>query len=175
VLVRSSGDDAALSGALRRYVREADPGGAIDRLDPLKTLVASSWDQPRFATSVLSGCAALALALAGIGLYGALSYSVSRRRRELGVRAALGASRLEVVRLVLREGLSIIIIGLAFGIVGAALLTRLMGALLFGVTPFDRPAFLVGPLLLLAVGVMAGMVPAVRAASTNPAVALRDQ
>jgi len=115
------------------------------------------------------------LALAGIGLYGALSYSVSRRRRELGVRAALGASRLEVVRLVLREGLSIIIIGLAFGIVGAALLTRLMGALLFGVTPFDRPAFLVGPLLLLAVGVMAGMVPAVRAASTNPAVALRDQ
>jgi putative ABC transport system permease protein len=174
VLVRSSGgDDAALSVALRRYVREVDAGAVVDRLVPLRTLVASSYDQPRFATTVMSGFAALAMALAGVGLYGALSYSVSQRRREIGLRAALGASRPSIVRLVLREGFSVTVVGLGVGILVATLVTRLMRGLIFGVTPLDGAAFTLGPLLLVAVSVVACVVPAMRAASIDPAVALR--
>ena len=176
VLVRSSGgDEAALPGALRRYVHEADANAVVDRLVPVRSLVASSWDQPRFATSVVSGLAAMAMALAGMGLYGALAYSVSQRRRELGLRAALGASRPNLVRLVLREGVSVTVVGLGVGMPVAALVTRLMRGLLFGVTPFDAAAFTLGPLLLLVVGVLACTVPALRAASIDPAVALRDE
>ena len=176
VLVRSSGgDDAALSRTLRRYVREVDAGAVIDRFVPLRTLVASSWDQPRFATSVVSGFAALAMALAGLGLYGALSYRVSQRRRELGLRAALGASRPDLVRLVVREGLFVTLAGLGIGVVAATLVSQLMRGLLFGVTPLDGVAFTLAPLLLLAVGILACVVPAMRAASVDPAIALRDE
>lgn len=176
VIVRSSGDDdATLSRALRRDVREVDASAVVDRLVPLKTLVASSWDQPRFATSVVSGFAALAMVLAGVGLYGALSYNVSQRRRELGLRAALGASRPNLVRLVLREGLSRTFAGLGIGIIAATLVTRLMRGLLFGISPFDGAAFTLGPLVLVAVGILACIVPAMRAASIDPAVALRDE
>jgi putative ABC transport system permease protein len=175
VLVRlSGGHDAALARALRLYVREVDAGAVIDRLFPLRTLVASSWDQPRFATSVVSAFAVLAMALAGIGLYGALSYSVSQRRRELGLRAALGASRPNLVRLVLRQGLFLTMAGLGVGVIAATLVTRLMRGLLFGVTPFDGAAFTVGPLLLVVVAILACLVPAMRAASIDPAIALRD-
>jgi ABC-type antimicrobial peptide transport system permease subunit len=175
IVVRSSGDAAALSRALGRYVREVDPGAAVDRVVPMRTLVASSWDQPRFATSVVSGFAALAMALAGVGLYGALSYSVSQRRRELGLRAALGATERSLVGLVLREGLSVTLVGLGAGLGAATLVTRLLQGLLFGVTPLDAAAFLAGPALLLAVAVVACAVPAMRAASTDPAVALRGE
>jgi putative ABC transport system permease protein len=174
-VVRYSGDPAALSRTLGRYVREADPGAVVDRVVPLRTLVASSWDQPRFATSVVSGFAALAMGLAGVGLYGALAYGVSQRRRELGLRAALGASRRSLVGLVLREGLSVTLAGLAVGVVAASLVTGLMRGLLFGIKPLDAAAFTLGPSLLLAVSVVACVLPALRAASTDPAVALRDE
>jgi putative ABC transport system permease protein len=174
-LVVRSGDAAALSRALARYVREVDPGAVVDRVVPLRTLVASSWDQPRFATSVVSGFAVLAMGLAGVGLYGALSYSVSQRRRELGLRAALGATRQNLVGLVLREGLSVMFLGLGVGVVAASLVTRLMRGLLFGVTSLDAAAFMLGPALLVAVGVMACVLPAMRAASTDPAVVLRGE
>ena len=174
-VVRSTGDAAALSRVLGRYVREVDQDAVVDRVVPLRTLLASSWDQPRFATSVVSGFAALAMGLAGVGLYGALSYSVSQRRRELGVRAALGATRRSLVGLVLRDGLSVTLAGLGVGVVAASLVTRLMRGLLFGVTPLDAAAFTLGPSLLFAVSVVACVLPAMRAASTDPAVALRDE
>jgi predicted permease len=176
LIVRSSGnEDAELSRALRRYVREVDGRAVVDRLVPLKTLVASSWDQPRFAASIVSAFAGLAIALAGVGLYGALSYNVSQRRRELGVRAALGASRSSLVRLVLREGLSSTLIGLGLGVVAATLVSRFMRGVLFGISPFDGAAFILAPMLLVAVGVSACLVPAMRAASIDPAIALRDE
>jgi putative ABC transport system permease protein len=123
---------------------------------------------------VLVTVAVLALALASIGLYGVLSYSVSQRRRELGVRAVLGADRGDLIRLVLREGLVVTSAGLIVGLLAAVALTRLMEDLLFGVTPLDAVSFATAPLVLLAVAIAACLLPAGRAAATDPAVALRS-
>jgi putative ABC transport system permease protein len=130
-------------------------------------------DEPRFATAVLTAFAALALALAAVGLYGVLSYGVSQRRRELGLRAALGASQAALVGQVVREGLGLTAIGLAAGLVAAALSTRLMQSVLFGIEPLDAISFTVAPMILFAVATIACLVPALRAASTDPAEALR--
>jgi putative ABC transport system permease protein len=175
IVVRGSADAGDLGAAMRRYVREMDGHVAIDSVAPLPSLVAASWAQPRFAASVVSGFAALAMALAGIGLYGALSYSVSQRRRELGVRAALGAPRAALVGLVVREGLSVTLLGVGLGAAGAALSTRLMTRLLFGTSPLDGPSFTLGPALLIGVGIVASLLPAMRAASTDPAKAIRGE
>jgi putative ABC transport system permease protein len=174
-VVRGSGNQAELTGTLRRFVRETDDGTAIDSVTPLEALVSASWAQPRFAASVVSGFAVLAVVLAGIGLYGALSYSVSQRRRELGVRAALGATRGELVRLVLREGVTVTVGGVGLGIIAASLLTRLMTSLLFGTSPLDGLSFSLGPALLVVVGVAASLIPALRAAAIDPARVLRGE
>ena len=174
-VVRGTASHIELAPTLRRLAREIDGGTAIDDVTPLRTLVSASWAQPRFAASVVSGFAVLAIGLAGIGLYGALSYSVSQRRRELGVRAALGAPRGALVRLVLREGLSVTVAGVALGVVSAGLLTRLLTRLLFGTSPLDLLSFSLGPALLVVVGIAASLVPAWRAASIDPARVLRGE
>lgn len=117
--------------------------------------------------------ALLAMGLAGVGLYAALSYGVSQRRRELGVRAALGASRRQLVRLVLREGLAVTLAGVVLGVAAASGLTRLMDRLLFATSPLDALASTLGPALLIAVGVAASLLPALRAASADPSTVLR--
>src|SRR5206468_12087330 len=111
--------------------------------------------------------------LAAVGLYGALSYSVSQRVRELAIRATLGAQRVDLVRLVMREGLSVTLAGIALGMLGASLFARLMRDLLFGVTPLDAVAFTVAPAVLVVACLVACLGPALRAASTDPAVTLR--
>jgi putative ABC transport system permease protein len=168
-------DEAALEAAMRRYAREIDGDVAIDSVAPLRTLVIASWAQPRFAAAVVSGFAVLAMGLAAIGLYGALSYSVSQRRRELGVRAALGATRAALVGLVLREGVWVTLLGVGLGMGVASLLTRLMTRLLFGTSPLDTLSFTLGPALLFLVGIAASLLPALRAASTDPAKVLRGE
>ena len=174
-VVRGSASHAELAATLRGLVREIDSGTAIDGVTPLRTLVSASWAQPRFAASVVSGFAVLAVGLAGIGLYGALSYSVAQRRRELGVRAALGATRGALVRLVLREGVSVTLAGVVLGIVAASVLTRLMTTMLFGTSPLDALSFALGPALLIIVGIAASFVPALRATSIDPARVLRGE
>jgi predicted permease len=173
LLVRTAGDPTTVIPTLRAMVRAIDPGAALDGVGPLAGRVAASVSQPRFATAVLGGLSLLALVLAAIGLYGVLSYNVSRRQREIGVRAALGASRSEILRLVVRQGLGVTIAGLAIGVAGAAAATRLMQQMLFGVTPLDWITFTGAPLVLLLVATLACLVPARRAAATDPAVALR--
>jgi putative ABC transport system permease protein len=106
-------------------------------------------------------------------LYGALSYSVSQRVRELAIRAALGARPIHLVRLVVREGLAVTLPGIALGVIGAGLFARLMRDLLFGVAPLDRVAFTVAPVVLVLVSLAACLGPALRAASTDPATTLR--
>ena len=171
-MIRTHGQAAAAAPAVRALVRELAPTAAVETVI-LSDRVAASVDQPRFATTVLTTFALLALALASVGLYGVLSYGVSQRRRELGVRAALGASRPSLVGLVIREGLAVAAIGLASGLAGAALLTRLLQGVLFGITPLDPVSFLAAPIVLIPVALVACALPALRAASTDPAEALR--
>jgi putative ABC transport system permease protein len=173
LLVRTAGDPSAIVPTLRTLVRESDPGAALDGVGPLAARVAASVSQPRFAATVLGSLAVLAVVLAAVGLYGVLSYNVSRRQREIGVRAALGAPRSEILRLVVTQGLGVTVAGLVIGVAGAAAATRLMQQMLFGVTPLDWLTFTAAPLVLLLVAVVACLVPARRAAATDPAVALR--
>jgi hypothetical protein len=174
VVIRMAGDPARGVAILRAAVRDIDPGAAIGLVTPLSTRVAASAAQPRFAVAVLGGFAALALALASVGVYGVLSYAVTRRKRELGVRAALGARRADLIAMVVHEGLSRAVAGTLIGIAAAALLTRLMRALLFGVGPLDAVAYVAAPAILIPVALLACLAPAFRAASTDPAAILRE-
>jgi putative ABC transport system permease protein len=172
--VRTAGNPLALAPDLRRLVRDIEPRAALDRVESLSSQRSDAVAQPRFAALVLAVFAVLALVLAAIGLYGVLSYGVSQRRREMGVRAALGATRGRLLRLVLREGLILTALGLVLGLGASAGVTRLMESLLFGVTPLDAVSFAAAPLAMLGVAVVACLVPARRAAAIDPAEALRE-
>ena len=117
----------------------------------------------------------LGVTLASVGLFAVLSYGVSQRRRELSVRAALGASRGRLLRLIIGHGLSVTCLGLVVGLAGAAALTRLLKALLFQVQPLDTLSFTTAPLVLLPTAVLASLLPAMRAASADPASVLRGE
>jgi len=171
--VRTAGPPEDMAPLVRRAVTEVDARLAVDHLSALSDKVSASVATPRFAASLLAGFAGVALLLAAIGLYGVLSYGVSERRREIGVRAALGASRARLVGLIVREGLTVVLAGLVVGLAGAAALSRLMEAALFGVTPLDPLSYLVAPLVLLVVAVGACLIPARRASRVEPAEALR--
>lgn len=175
ILVRTAGDPASLAPMFRDIVRDTDRAAVVDQATPLSVLVARSVDQPRFSMMVLATFAGVALVLASVGLYGVVSYSVAQRRRELGIRAAIGARRIDLVTLVLREGLRATVLGIGIGLLISLGVTRFMGAILFGVTPLDGVAFASGPLVLIAVATLACAIPALRAASIDPALALRAE
>ena len=175
LLVRTKGDPLALAPDLRRLVRETEPRAALDNVDRLTGRLSAAVAQPRFAALVASVFAALALLLAATGLYGVLTYSVSQRRREMGIRGALGATRAGLLGLVLREGLLLTVAGLVLGLGASLAVTRLMASLLFGVTPLDALSFAAAPLALLGVAAAACLIPARRAAAVDPAEALRSE
>ncbi|HMF94285.1 MAG TPA: ADOP family duplicated permease [Vicinamibacterales bacterium] len=170
--IRTASAPSSIASAVRAIVHDALPAAAIEAV-PLSRRVAESVDQPRFAAAVLGAFALLALVLASVGLYGVLSYAVARRRRELGVRAALGAARRDLVGLIMREGLATTAIGLGLGLTAAAGLTRFMRGALFGVAPLDLSSFIAAPIVLALVAAAACLLPAHRAAATDPAEALR--
>jgi predicted permease len=172
-VIRTNGNPQVLASDVRDLVRQIDHQAVVDHIEPLTTTLAASLDTPRFAAGVMTAFAGVAMVLAAIGLYGALSYSVSQRVRELAIRAALGAQRADIVRLVLREGLSVTLAGIALGVLGASLFTRLMQDLLFGVTPLDAVAFTLAPAVLVVASLVACLGPAWRAASNDPATTLR--
>ncbi len=174
LVLRTAGDPRSLVPAVRAAVAELVPGAAVE-VAALSSRVSASVAQPRFAAATLAAFALLALILASTGLYGVLSYNVSQRRREMGVRGALGAGQGDLVRLVLRQGLTVTVAGLVLGLVGAAALTRLLSGLLFGITPLDGVAFGTAPVLLLAVALLACLLPARRAAAVHPTEALRSE
>ncbi|HTI36582.1 MAG TPA: ADOP family duplicated permease [Vicinamibacterales bacterium] len=175
VVVRTKGDPARYASALAAMVRSVDPDTALGPTMPLTRRIEASVAQPRFVAAVLGMFALLSLALASLGLYSVLSYGVSQRHRELSVRAALGAARADLIALVLREGLAVTIAGVAAGLGCAMLLSRLVRGLLFGITPLDWPAYAAAPIVLLPVAVLACLLPAVRAASAEPATVLRGE
>jgi putative ABC transport system permease protein len=171
----ANSDPAALMPLVKAVVQQMEPAATIERMSPLAAKVSASVDEPRFATLVLVAFASLALALAATGLYGVLSFDIAQRRRELAVRSALGATRADLVRMVMREGLTMTIVGLVVGLALAAALTRMMSSALFGITPLDPAAFSVAPLLLVVVAAVACVIPARRALAIDPGEALKAE
>ena len=175
VVLRTEGDPTAVMDSVRRAVAEIDPREVIYNVRTMDEVVSSSFAARRLSMLLLSVFAALALVLACVGIYGVISYLVSQRTHEIGVRMALGAERGDVLRLVLGHGARMAVVGVLIG-VGAALgLTRLMANQLFGVSAYDPLTFAAVALLLIVVAVAACYIPARRAMSVNPMIALRHE
>jgi ABC-type antimicrobial peptide transport system permease subunit len=174
VVVRSTAAPSTVISAIRAQVREIDRDLPISDLRQLTEVVAASVSRPRFYTMVLGVFAAIALVLASVGIYGVISYAVSLRTRELGIRIALGATGSQVSRLVLQQGVTLALAGVVLGGVGAFWLTRLLAKLLFDVSPKDPLTFFGVAGLLTAIAALACYVPARRAARVDPLLAMRD-
>jgi len=173
LVARTSGDPAGLSAAIRGEVVKIDKELPISNVKTLEQYLSTSIAQQRFSVLLLGIFAAVAMALACVGIYGVLSYSVAQRRREIGVRMALGAARRDVLRLVVGHAMFLTLIGVAIGLGAAFALTRVMSTLLFGVSATDPMTFGLIALLLVAVALLAALVPARRATKVDPMVALR--
>jgi putative ABC transport system permease protein len=174
-LVRSTADPAQVTAAVRERVRAADPALPVYNVQTMEDAMAESVAQPRFYTMLLTGFAGLALLLAALGIYGVVSYSVSQRTRELGIRIALGATQDRVVRLVLGQGVTLTVVGVGVGLVGAYWLVHLLSTLLYGVAPTDASTFASVSVLLIGVASLASYLPARRAARVDPVVAMRAE
>lgn len=172
-VVKSSLEPQALHGALKTTIQGLDPRMPVQPLRWVEESIAETLAERRFLFALLGVFAGLALTLAGIGLYGLVSYSVARRRREIGIRMALGARREKVVALVVRQGLALAASGVAAGLVSALWLTNVLAGFLFEVEPRDPLTFAVFTLVLTAVAAIASYVPARRAARVDPNLALR--
>jgi ABC-type antimicrobial peptide transport system permease subunit len=175
VVVRTSGDPRAAEAALRRAVKSADPALALRGVRTLDDVLGESLAPRRFAMSLVSGFAAVALLLAAVGIYGVLAFSVARRTREFGVRLALGATRQNLLGLVVRQGMAWSAIGLALGVAGALAAGRLLEGMLYGVRPADPIALGLVTATLLVVAVVACVVPATRAARVDPITSMRAE
>ena len=175
LLVRTDADPEALASPVRRVIREIDPELAVFGVEPFVRTVSRSIGQQRFTMIVLAVFAAVALLLAAIGVHAMFSYAVLRRRREIGIRLALGAAPSAVWRLVVLQGLTLAVIGTVLGVAGALAVSRLVATLLFGVTARDPFTFAAVAALLLIVAGAATLGPARRAARVDPLVVLRSE
>jgi putative ABC transport system permease protein len=167
---------ATLNGidtAVRRVIHDQDPDVFVSNLQPMEMLLGKGLAQPRFNMVLLGVFAAVAMALAAVGIYGVIAYSVAQRTREIGIRMALGAQRADMLRMVLRQSLSVVLIGLALGLVAAFAATRLLASLLYGVGANDLFTYANVVLLLGATALLASYIPARRAMKVDPMVALR--
>jgi putative ABC transport system permease protein len=163
----------AFAQELRRAIAEMDPHQRVDRVRTMDEILSSTTADSRFDAWLFGAFAALALALTAIGIYGLLSFMVARRTNEFGTRMALGASRGDVLRLVLKQGITLTAVGLVAGLGGALFLGRSLSSLLFGVGATDPLSFAAVSVVLLGEGVLASYIPARRATKTDPMVALR--
>ncbi|HSE19712.1 MAG TPA: ABC transporter permease [Pyrinomonadaceae bacterium] len=173
LVVRTKADAAVLAGAVRQAVWAVDKDQPVSNVRTLDQVFAAAISQERFQALMLGLFAALALVLACVGLYGVISYSVVQRTHEIGVRMALGAQPVDVLRLVIRQGMLLTFAGLVVGIIAGTFVTRVLSDMLFGVTPRDPLTFAGVPVLLLVVAFLACYVPARRATRIDPLVALR--
>jgi putative ABC transport system permease protein len=173
LVVHGTQNSGALSAGLRGVIRSVDKNEPISSISTLEQLVSQSVTEPRFRTLLLGIFAGLAFLLAVVGIYGIISYSVSQRTHEFGVRMALGAERHDVLRLVVGQGLTLTLIGVAVGLLAALGLTRLLASFLYAVRPTDPVTFVVVSAVMLAVALLASYIPARRATRVDPLVALR--
>jgi putative ABC transport system permease protein len=175
VAVRTAGEPSRYEKALRAAVRSVDPDQPIANVRTMDDLINQSVGQRRLSMLLLSVFSGIALVLASIGIYGLMSYSVTQRSRELGVRIALGADRADVLRLVLRQGMRLALTGIVLGVGAAFALTRLIESQLYGVKATDPATFTVVAGLLALTALAANFIPALRATRVDPAVVLRDE
>ncbi|HEV3410669.1 MAG TPA: ADOP family duplicated permease, partial [Chthoniobacterales bacterium] len=173
LLVRTQGAPGALSNGVREAIRRVDPQQPVTRIETLEQVRTRALAPPKLIASLLGLFALLALVITAAGIGGVLAFSVNQRTQEIGIRMALGASRTTVLRMVLRQGLTLVLLGLGFGTLAALLLVRLMKQVLYGVSPTDPLSFLGVTLVLLSVAVIACVLPARRATLVNPITALR--
>jgi putative ABC transport system permease protein len=175
VVRAQSGDPMRLAAPIRAELAAIDKYQPIHSFKPLEATVSELVAPQRFTTMLLLGFAALAAALAAIGIYGVMSYAVTQRTREIGVRMALGAEARDVLKVIMKQGVILVAVGVTIGLAASFALTRLISDLLFGVEPTD-PATLVSiTLLLAAVALVASYIPARRATKVDPMVALRHE
>jgi predicted permease len=175
IFLRAAGNPLSVAGAARASIRGLEPDQAISDVLPLTEAVAETVARPRFFATMLLIFAAMALLLAGSGLYAVTAYGVAQRTREIGVRMALGADRRIVLTMVVREALTTSAVGLVLGLAASAAASRLLGSLLFGVRPFDPAVLASAALFLMAASVLASSAPALRASRLDPMTALRTE
>jgi putative ABC transport system permease protein len=173
IVMRTSGDPLQQSAALRSALSEIDPNQPLVKVRTMEDNIASTVAQPRFRTWLIGIFAALAVMLAAVGIYGVMSYSVTQRTNEIGIRVTLGAQPNDVFRTVVGEGLRFALIGICIGIVAGLLLTRLLQSFLYGISAADPLTFVAVTVLLLAVALAASFFPARRATRVDPMIALR--
>ncbi|HLB09191.1 MAG TPA: ABC transporter permease [Gemmatimonadaceae bacterium] len=175
LVTRTAVDAASTGTTIRTMVHDIDPGVPVSDVRTMSAVVSGSVSRSRFTTSLVGAFALLALALGAVGIYGVMSYLVGERRREMGIRIALGASRASVMRIVLQRATWLASVGAAIGIAGAMVATRSLRQWLYGVSATDPVTFLFVPILFLAVAVLASSAPALRATRADPASTLREE
>jgi len=171
--VRTASNPQSIAPAVRSVLRNVDQNQPVQSISTMEDIIAGTTTEPRFQTRLLAVFAMLALTLAAIGVYGVLAYSVSERTHEIGIRMALGAGKGNVMGMVLRNSLILAAAGVSLGTAGALIVTRVLGRFLFEVKPTDPATFAVVALLLAAIALLAGCIPARRATKVDPVVALR--
>jgi putative ABC transport system permease protein len=174
-VVRTASNPESMIQPVSRAIYSIDKEQALTDVETMDQVLTKSLSDRRFNMTLLLAFAGVALVLAAVGVYGVMNYTVTLRRRELGIRMALGAEARDVLRLVLGQGLMLTLIGIAAGLISAYALTRLMASLLYGVTATDYLTFASVSAVLIAVGVVASYVPARRATKVNPTIALRTE
>ena len=174
VVARTTGEPLNLAGPIRAQVRALDSSLPVANIRPMSDVVSTSLATPRLTGFLLGAFAAIALALAAVGIYGVLAYLVSQRTQEIGIRLAIGADRWQVLKMILRQGMTLAAGGIAVGLAAAFLLTGLMQSLLYQVKPGDPVTFITVAIVLLVVCFIASCLPAVRAMKVSPLIALRQ-
>lgn len=173
ILVRAPGDAARLVTPITSAIRSVDPNAAVNQVRPMTEVIGASVGRPRFYLTLLGIFAGVALLLSIAGLYGVMSYVVAQRTREIGIRSALGSTPQRTLQFVMRQGMALVVVGVGIGLFGGFALTRLLGGLLYGVSPLDALTWFGVTALLSGTGAVAILLPARRASAVEPVVAMR--